>query len=347
MKFSIACIQINPVIGQLEANIAKVRHLVLKVRNHKPDLVVLPELAITGYNFSSPQHIRPYLEKRGEGPLAQLAREISRDWGCFTVIGYPETENGATYNSCLLTSPTGDVLYNYRKTHLYEADEVWGCSENPDKSFRAIKVIVNKDFYQTPPTAGTQVNALTVNFGICMDLNPYQFTAPFNRFEMALRCYQQHARLVICPMAWLSPLADPKSDIDPAAFDKFFGQRVDVNVARDASPYAESASFVPLVPSMSTVNYWILRFLPFLQFDHGLPPTGFPTTVVTCNRVGREDKVVYGGSSSIFTFSGTGPKHAAHDATNPLVVLHGSLGMGNEGVLLRDVEVDPELVTVD
>lgn len=354
MKFKIACIQINPEIGKLSLNIKKVESLVSKlVANPKYtsiDLLLLPEFALSGYNFKSRKHIEPYLEPTGSGASFNLASRLSKQLKCFTLIGYPEINQNLIYNSALLTSPAGELLYNYRKTHLYETDEGFECNENPNKSFESIQLVADKNYYLNP-AENKSYPTITTNFGICMDLNPYQFKAPFNAFEMSLKCYMNNAKLILCPLNWLSQKSPSINDsLSPEAkkdesnqYSKHFinGLQV-INTSAESQPPVESIEkFDPKISSLETIDYWILRFFPFLKHPYNqLPLKPHKTTVVINNRVGLEDDVLYGGSSTIFQFDGNSPGNDLIDSTNPSVDIVGSLSMGEEGVLYREVDLD-------
>lgn len=54
------------------------------------DLLVLPEMALSGYMFTSPTSILPYLEAPRIGPTSLLARNLARRLRCHVVAGYPE-----------------------------------------------------------------------------------------------------------------------------------------------------------------------------------------------------------------------------------------------------------------
>ena len=389
MKFKVACIQYNPVIGQVEANVKKVWKLLHMSRRDEFDLVMLPELAMTGYNFSSPRHVEPYLESIEEGGTSiDLAREISRKYKCFTVMGYPERAKNpllgvaspkpTIYNSAVLVGPHGEVLQNYRKTFLYETDEVWGCSENPKKGFPAFDLVLDKEYY-LKNTPSKTYKSIKTSMGICMDLNPYKFEAPFNDFEFSMSCYEQGVKLMLCPMAWLSPespsikeeVTEVKKREVAKELEKNLGTELVVNEVNhstenttnmtkenvttaqekitnttkenndnDATPTEET--FRSEESSFSTINYWILRFFPFLSHPYSFQPKNFNSaTVITCNRTGVESTVVYTGSSSIFQFH-NGPEHTSTDSTNPNVEVIGSLGQGEEGILLREIDIETQ-----
>lgn len=350
----IACLQFNPKIGQVEANVNKVWSLLLL--SSKYDFVILPELAVTGYNFRDANHIRPYLEST-DAPAASinLARQISHKYKCFTLIGYPELAGTKIYNLALLVSPSGSTIHNYRKSFLYSADETWGCSENPRRGFESFELILDKDYY-LDFLPNKHYRSITTNIGICMDLNPYKFEAPFNSFEFSMACFHQQARLILCPMAWLlSESPSVESSSDDASFDasarvkqaqsytKKLLTKLTLNNAASAPVFPLSETlFEASVPSFSTVNYWILRFFPFLCHENSIPEKYYnKVTVVACNRVGVEDDVVYGGSSSIFQFSNTDPS-PEFNYLNKSVDILGSLGQGDEAIMVRDLSLDCE-----
>lgn len=346
MKIRVACLQLNPVLGKIDRNVSRIRSIIkstLDTDAQNPiDLLVLPELAVTGYNFKDRQHVEPFLEPAGKGVSFKLAQELSTSHNCFTIMGYPEVENSTIYNSALVVLPTGELVYNYRKTHLYETDEMWGCSENPDTpKFQAFDMTIVRDGISHP---------IKTSIGICMDLNPYQFTAPFNEFEMARRYYDQRVQLVVCPMAWLAPqsplIDDSLTKSQQLERGKLFQPMFESSdvVYNDRSlPLGQKSDpeFIPAEPCTSTINYWILRFFPFLSHPHSFPKKYFEKMpIITCNRLGVEDSVLYGGSSSIYQFYGDRGDSEDLDHQNPSVDILGSLGQGQEGVLVRDVEVD-------
>lgn len=352
MRLRVAIVQINSLLGEIEANKKQVMSLLNQIPKSKEiDLVVLPELALTGYNFESPNHIAPYLEDGNRNTQStDFARQVLEKFKCFTVLGMPQLVGGKIYNSCKLINPLGAEVYTYHKTFLYEVDEVWGCNENPNKNFEPIDVILNKEYYFSKNPDKTY-NTTRINFGICMDLNPYQFKAPFNAFEFAMSCYQNQSNLIICPMAWLSPYS-PSLDkhislaqrVEKAAQldDKFFSSPTyQINLSEDDNPvFEESSSFIPKLPDFSTVNYHILRFFPFLNHvNNGLNnKRKGNVTILTSNRIGIESDVLYGGSSSIFQFNDN-PGNNEINYLNPSVDLKGYLGQGSNGVLYRDLDI--------
>lgn len=53
------------------------------------DLLVLPEMAVTGYCFKDAEEIAPFLESQ-RGTTFDLSRDLARRLGCYVAAGYPE-----------------------------------------------------------------------------------------------------------------------------------------------------------------------------------------------------------------------------------------------------------------
>lgn len=338
-RLKIATLQLNPLIGALEDNIARANSILSLAfpANGRPDLLVLPEMALCGYNYSSPQHVAPVLESLSDrGPMLKWGEEVSKKYGCFTVLGYPELKEGKIFNSAIVFGKQGEVIHNYNKSFLYETDEVWGCEEG--KGFEAFELIPG----------------VRASIGICMDLNPYKFKAPFTDFEFSQHCFDDNVNLILCPMNWLhakSPsIMEGISEDEKRVCAKTQQQEVDkikgvYSLNATGGPienYVEVPDYTNLQePDYHNLNYWLLRFFPFM--NHAFKKTTFKnrTTVVICNRTGVEDTITYGGTSSIVQFNGTSGLlgYNSIDLTNKSVSVLGSLGKGDEGILIRDVNL--------
>lgn len=320
MKLRIACVQFGPALGKVEANIAKVNMLLSLVKKDI-DLLLLPELSLTGYNFASPKDIEPFLENTRTGPTYNLAAELSKRFKCTTVIGYPEKFQNITYNSAMVVDETGDVLYNYRKTHLYETDDTWGCAENPDKGFSPVTLRL-----------GPERKPITTSIGICMDLNPYKFEAPFNEFEFSMLCRRHGSQLVLVPTAWLSP--------ESPSIDESASEDEKLKSAREWETKLSSQSPEHANQLYEMIDYWILRFFPFLRHPYNLLPRLLnKTTVVICNRTGIETDTMYGGSSCILQFDQAKDGDSSMGHTNPSVEVMASAGWASEQVLFQEVDI--------
>ncbi|KAL1876884.1 hypothetical protein VTK73DRAFT_9037 [Phialemonium thermophilum] len=195
----IGCLQFAPQVGDVENNLNRADAVLSRVDPQELDdldLLVLPEMAFSGYNFRSLQEISPFLEPSGSGVSSLWARTTALKHDCAVVVGYPErvdvTDKWPTgpeyYNSLIMVSGDGETIVNYRKSFLYYTDETWAL-EGPG-------------FYE-----GDIEGFGKVAMGICMDINPYKFQTPWHAFEFAFHILEVNANLVILSMAWLT-LAD-------------------------------------------------------------------------------------------------------------------------------------------
>lgn len=375
MKFKIAALQLGPTIGQFSANCARATLLISKLfTDSKPDLVVLPELSLVGYNFTSKQHIGPYLENFHAGESNGFAGCPSLNWAvataekyrCFLLVGYPEIHRDVIYNSSCLISPYGTVIHNYRKSFLYETDYTFGAEENP-LGFESFKLNLHKQYYGDLKL-GVDARALSAKYkslfvkcciGICMDLSNYKFKAPFEKFEFATYCFENDVDLILFPMAWLLAGStgiesgdSQEAQIISRQFSKV--QPVIYNYGESDQTYGEAkmdsvASFDRDLVDTNNLNYWILRCVPLynniFKMIKAQPPNRKVRYMVLNNRIGLETDVLYGGTSSIIRFGTeqpSSPQDAAKfqmDKNNPGVKVLGSLPAGREGALVREIDI--------
>lgn len=118
MKVSV--MQFVPIHGQKLENIRTVCRL---MENVATDLVVLPELAISGYLFNSPAELIPLAEDMGSGMAFSAFSSLAAKRNCSIVYGYPEFCGGKMFNSSMLINPDGS-FYNYRKIHLFDREKI-------------------------------------------------------------------------------------------------------------------------------------------------------------------------------------------------------------------------------
>ena len=98
MDYRIALSQINTTVGDLEGNTQKVISNIKKARKQKTDLVIFPELALTGYPpkdlLLKPDFIRRNIEKLGE--IVEESGDIS------IILGFVDSKKEDIYNASAL-----------------------------------------------------------------------------------------------------------------------------------------------------------------------------------------------------------------------------------------------------
>jgi protein N-terminal amidase len=266
-KMKIACLQFAPEIGKVQENIHRA-DIILRNTQIPVDLdwLVLPELAFSGYNFHSLEEIKPYLEPTTSGISTQWAIHKAQQYKCHVTIGYAEittatpTRPTTQYNSTVTISPTGQILNNYRKSFLYYTDETWS-SEGPGDNTHILSNATSPD---QPFYSGSLGGLGHVTLGICMDINPYRFTAPWESYEFARTALTHKSPLLCISMAWLCHLTP------------------------------EELVQEPTQPDIATVAYWVERFQPIVDSK-----AEKPVYVVLANRCGVEKGVCFAGSTTV------------------------------------------------
>lgn len=132
----------------------------------KLDIIVFPEMAFTGYNFTSTEDALPHAVAAGEGKEFEFASQIAASINSYAAFGYIEKsqEGGETvlYNSAAIIDRSGKMILNYRKSHLYFNDQLWA---KEGKEFLHFDLIT------------TEGKSIRCTLGICMDINPKNFVS--------------------------------------------------------------------------------------------------------------------------------------------------------------------------
>ena len=107
--------QFAPLFGEVENNLGKI---VATLDQTDADLIVLPELCASGYQFVSQQEVTTLSESVPNGPTTQRLIELAKRRRMTIVAGLPERAGSACYNAAVVVGPSG-FIGCYRKTHLF------------------------------------------------------------------------------------------------------------------------------------------------------------------------------------------------------------------------------------
>jgi NAD+ synthase (glutamine-hydrolysing) len=108
----LALAQINTVVGDLDGNAERIRQRLAEAKDLQTDLVVFPELAVTGY---PPEDLllRPSFVQAAQAKAEELARDAR---GIVALIGVPWFDRDL-YNACVVCA-AGEIKTIYRKRFL-------------------------------------------------------------------------------------------------------------------------------------------------------------------------------------------------------------------------------------
>lgn len=81
------------------------------------DLVVFPEMALTGYNIG--QKAVRALAETSDGPMVQTLKETARRNGIAVVFGFPQSHANRVFNACIFLDASGKTLAVCQKSQLF------------------------------------------------------------------------------------------------------------------------------------------------------------------------------------------------------------------------------------
>jgi predicted amidohydrolase len=115
----IALYQNNPEFGQIKKNVSDVVNLASR---QEFDILVLPELFATGYQFKNRSEAVGLADEAGRGYTFESLQRLSTEKNGLIVYGFPERRGVGLFNSAMAVLPDGSH-YIYQKTHLFDTEK--------------------------------------------------------------------------------------------------------------------------------------------------------------------------------------------------------------------------------
>lgn len=120
MTTRVACAQVPLSIGDITGNLTTCRLAIESAARDGAQIVVLPELASSGYVFADRAELSSLAETR-DGPAISEWANLADAFGLTIVAGFPEAAGDAIYNSAAVVDPSG-LRGVYRKAHLWDSE---------------------------------------------------------------------------------------------------------------------------------------------------------------------------------------------------------------------------------
>lgn len=117
-EITVALAQISCKVGNKEHNLNVIKKNIRQAKDRNANLVVFPELALTGYTCRD--LVYELAEPVPEGPSIRRLEEVTKKVGVHIVFGMLERSDkarAALYNTAVLLGPSG-FIGKYRKAHL-------------------------------------------------------------------------------------------------------------------------------------------------------------------------------------------------------------------------------------
>jgi predicted amidohydrolase len=136
-----------------EYNVKKLLSLNEEAARNGAKIIVNPELAVSGYSFSSKFEIASQLETI-PGPVTDQFCELAQRYQAYIAMGMPEYDQktGVSYNAAAFIGPEGKVIGRARKFVPVFNENLWSARGNLpvlvcDTAYGKVGVIICADVY--------------------------------------------------------------------------------------------------------------------------------------------------------------------------------------------------------
>jgi predicted amidohydrolase len=156
MKLKLALAQINTRLGDVEANLEKHLSLAQEARAAGADLIVFPELSLTGYvlqDLAAAVSHRPVPEDPAFKPLLEASREID------LAVGFVDEDNRHRFFIAAAYLSGGRVLHIHHKVYLptyglFDEGRFFALGDAVrafDTRFGRLGILICEDFWHASP----------------------------------------------------------------------------------------------------------------------------------------------------------------------------------------------------
>ena len=179
--------QFRPLFGKTEQNCQKI---LTALENVDADLIVLPELALSGYYFKDKNESLKYAEKPDNSAHLDALVNLANKNNMHLVVGFAEKQGEQCYNSAALIGPDG-IEHIYRKIHLFNEEKF--CFDPGDTPF-----IVN------------DINGVKIGIMICFDWVFPEVTRVLAMQGAQIICQPSNLVLTFCQQTMLARCIENK-----------------------------------------------------------------------------------------------------------------------------------------
>ncbi len=179
--------QFRPLFGKTDQNCQKI---LSALDNVDADLIVLPELALSGYYFKDKNESLKYAEDPENSTRIDALCNLANKKNMHLVIGFAEKQGEQCYNSAALIGPDG-IEHIYRKVHLFNEEKFF--FDPGDSPF-----IVN------------DINGVKIGIMICFDWVFPEVTRTLTMLGAQIICHPSNLVLTFCQQTMLARCIENK-----------------------------------------------------------------------------------------------------------------------------------------
>ena len=197
--------QLDPLVGDIPGNAERAIETVREACiEHKADIVVLPELFLTGY---PPEDLllRGSMETRLAGARQRMADKVARD--VMVIVGYPGRRDGGYYNLAgvlyngkWLSEYAKQVLPNYQ---VFDEHRYFTPGHRPlviEHRGARLGVLICEDLWEGRPAR--QAREAGADILVTLNASPYHLNKPAERLAL----FTERAREVQRPLVYVNQI---------------------------------------------------------------------------------------------------------------------------------------------
>ncbi|MEB3034809.1 nitrilase family protein [[Mycobacterium] nativiensis] len=123
---TVAVVQFEPKVGveNRQRNTDAVTQRIGQAADNGADLIVLPELATTGYVFTTRAEAFAHAEAVPGGATVELLSRLAAARDLYVVACVVERDGDRLFDTAVLVGPSG-YIGRYRETHLWNTEKLW------------------------------------------------------------------------------------------------------------------------------------------------------------------------------------------------------------------------------
>lgn len=128
---TIATVNFHSLWGRKKENLERIIGYIEAAAKQGANIVLFPEMALTGYDDESYKPTYEQMQyvdsEHWDGPSAKTVAEVTKKYGIYAVVGYPERDyedDRRVFNSAFVTGPEG-IVGSYRKIHVCVFEVLW------------------------------------------------------------------------------------------------------------------------------------------------------------------------------------------------------------------------------
>ena len=190
--------QFNFCTGDIKANATKIIDAILQSNKSKADILVFPELALTGY---PPEDLllRNDFFQQIHDSLQDIKKVVTN---CTVILGYPHKSNNALYNAAAVLHQ-GKQIHTYFKQCLpnygvFDEKRYFTPGEKPlifPVNNVNISIVICEDLWQAKPMQ--QSYNAGADIIISLNASPFDYAKPQQRYEVLRARQSEHALPII------------------------------------------------------------------------------------------------------------------------------------------------------